>query len=57
MGPETRGFLCSACCAFALGLPIHILAPEQKRSCGSTASCGDRGEPLSAIFKSGGTTR
>ncbi len=30
MGPLTRGFLCSACCAFALGLPIHIFAQEQK---------------------------
>ncbi len=30
MGPLTRGFLCSACWAFALGLPIHILAQEQK---------------------------
>ncbi len=30
MGPLTRGFLCSACFAFALGLPIHVLAQEQK---------------------------
>jgi hypothetical protein len=30
MGLLARGFLCSACCAFALGLPIHILAQEQK---------------------------
>ena len=30
MGKLTRRFLCSACCAFALGLPIHILAQEQK---------------------------
>jgi hypothetical protein len=30
MGLLPRGFLCSACCAFALGLPFHLLAQEQK---------------------------
>jgi hypothetical protein len=30
MGLLARSFLCSACCAFALGLPIHILAQEAK---------------------------
>jgi hypothetical protein len=29
MGLLARSFLCSVCCAFALGLPIHILAQEQ----------------------------
>ena len=30
MGPLARGFLCSACCVFALGLPIQVLAQEQR---------------------------
>lgn len=30
MGLLARGFLCSTCCAFALGLPLHLLAQEQK---------------------------
>jgi len=29
MGLWARGFLCSSCCAFALGLPLHLLAQEQ----------------------------
>ena len=32
MGLLARGFLCSTCCAFALGLPFHLLAQEQKTS-------------------------
>ena len=30
MGLSARGFLCSTCCAFILGLPLHLLAQEQK---------------------------
>lgn len=30
MGLLARGFLCSTCCAFALGLPFHLLAQEQE---------------------------
>ncbi len=30
MGPLARGFLFSACCAFALGLPNRVRAQEQK---------------------------
>jgi len=30
MGLLPRRFLCSACCALALGLPVHLLAQEQK---------------------------
>lgn len=30
MGLLVRGFLCSTCCAFVLGLPLHLLAQEQK---------------------------
>lgn len=30
MGLLVRGFLCSACCAFALGLPVPSLAQQQK---------------------------
>src|SRR5579862_4165662 len=30
MGLLARGFLCSTCCAFVLGLPLHLLAQEQK---------------------------
>lgn len=29
MGLLARGFLCSTCCAFVLGLPFHLLAQEQ----------------------------
>ena len=31
MGLLARGFLCSTCCAFALGLPVHTLAQEAAR--------------------------
>lgn len=30
MGLLARGFLCGTFCAFALGLPLHILAQDQK---------------------------
>lgn len=30
MGLLARGFLCSTCCAFALGLPFQLLAQQQK---------------------------
>ena len=30
MGLLVRGFLWSTCCAFVLGLPLHLLAQEQK---------------------------
>jgi hypothetical protein len=32
MGLLARRFLCSTCCAFALGLPLHILAQEQQKT-------------------------
>lgn len=40
MGLLARSFLCSTCCAFALGLPIHMVAQEQK-----TASAGELQTP------------
>lgn len=34
MGLLARGFLCSTCCAFVLGLPLHLLAQGQKTASG-----------------------
>lgn len=34
MGLLDRRFLCSTCCAFILGLPLHLLAQEQKTASG-----------------------
>ena len=35
MGLLARGFLCSTCCAFVLGLPLHLLAQEQEQKAAS----------------------
>lgn len=32
MGLLARGFLCSTCCAFVLGLPLHLLAQQKAAS-------------------------